>query len=335
MNPFIPIRRTGTIPRVAVTHEKTYTVMGEKILFRTNYAPLMATADDALGRYPESRPGTEPPLILDLFVSDKAGKPAPYPPLACHSHGHLLYLSVGQDNAFVSDLERGYTFGYLTQAMAADHAFVRYSFIEASVQCMLGLARHFVAIHAASVAKDGIALAITGPSGAGKSTLAYACLKQGYSLLAEDVIQAKIYPNGMTFWGMPWKLHLLPESLAFFPELDGLSTKRQVNGEWKLEIDIQERFPGMAVPTAQQGPVIFLQSSSPGICAGFKRLGLSEAQARFEVIWSWDIGWQPHFDTILNGWLEQGAYELQAGAVPGETVAKLDELYADWRSGHR
>lgn len=332
MNSQRPVRRTGTFPRAAVSHEKLYGVMGEKVLFRTNCPSLFSAADDAMKRYPQSSDDPAEPLVLELLVSDTVGSPPPYPPLVCRSHEHLLYLSIGPDNAFVADLQAGYTFGYLTKSMAADLAFVRYSFIEAAVQCMLGLAREFVAIHAACLVKDGISLAVTGPSGAGKSTLAYAGLKHGYRLLAEDVIQAKMGAEGMVFWGNPWKLHLLPESLPFFPELAGLETKRQVNGEWKIEVDVQTRFPGQSVPTAKTGPLIFLQSSKPGVRSDFRRLDLAEAQDRFEVIWSWDIGWKPHFDALLNAWLETGAFELQAGETPDQTVLMLDALFEDWKS---
>ena len=333
MNAKTPVRRVGSFPRETVSFEKLFSAMGERLLFQTNHEPLLEIVEEALGRYPQAGRSDEDPLVMQLFVSDTAGRPAPYPPLVCRSHGHLLYLSVGADNTFVTDMQAGYTFGYITKAMAADAAFVRYTFIEAAVQIMLGRARQFVAIHAACVVKDGVSVALAGPSGAGKSTLAYACLVNGYRLLAEDVIQAKMYQDRMAFWGMPWKLHLLPSSLPFFPELQDIPARRQVNDEWKIEIDIEARFPGQAVPNADPGPVVFLSPSRNGVRAAFRRLDLTEAQSRFEVIWSWGDGWQAQYDDVLNAWLSTGAYELQAGETPGETVGSLDALFLDWKGG--
>jgi hypothetical protein len=214
--------------------------------------------------------------------------------------------------------------------MAADRAFVRYTFIEAAVQAMLGLARDFVAIHAACVVKNGVSILISGPSGAGKSTLAYACLKAGYQLLTEDVVQAKICETKVDLWGIPWKLHLLPDNQRFFPELVGLETHRQVNGEWKIEIDVEARFPGRALPHAGAGPIVFLERSPESSAADQRRLSLSEARGRFEAIWSWEIGWKETFDRQLNRLLEQGAYLLQAGDTPDETLRELDEIFRHW-----
>ncbi len=326
-----PVRRVSNISRAQVSFQKQFSPMGVALLFRTNSLELLAAAEEALSRYPQQK-DTDAPLIIELFVSDHEGRPAPYPPLICRSHGHLLSLSVGAENSMVSDLQAGYTFGYLTQAMAADQAFVRYTFIEAALQAMLGLGRDFVAIHAACVVKDGVSLLLAGASGAGKSTLAYACLKQGFGLLAEDTIQARIRPQGIELWGIPWKLHLLPDNAHLFPELGNLETKRQVNGEWKIEIDVQGRFPGRAVPRGGVGPVVFLERDGNASKAAYRRMSLEKANRRFEAIWSWEVGWREDYDCQLRDLLSRGAYLLQAGDVPEENVRVLDEIILHWKS---
>ena len=306
--PSLPIRRVGNFPRAQITHEKLLFAMGEQVLFQTNHAPLLDIAEEALKRFPKTGAAdTTPPLVLQLFVSEREGRPAPYPPLIVHSHAHLLYLNVGAENTIVSDLRAGYTFGYITRQMAKDTGFVRYTFIEAALQVMLGLARDFIPVHAACVIKDATPVLLSGPSGAGKSTLAYACLRRGYRLLAEDIVQVKVASEGLQLWGIPWKLHLLPESVQFFPELASLEATRQVNGEWKVEIDVAAPVPGCRSAQCRERCDRFFGGfktgdtcRSPG-CSRWRRL-----QSRFEVIWSWDIGWKDRFDRQLSALLTQG-----------------------------
>ena len=47
--------------------------------------------------------------------------------------------------------------------------------------------RGLLPLHAASIGRDGVAVAFAGPSGAGKSTLAAALAQRGYPLLSDDV----------------------------------------------------------------------------------------------------------------------------------------------------
>jgi hypothetical protein len=326
----LPIRLASNLARAAVTHEKYFSFMGQRLLFQTNQAALLDAAAEAFENFPPAPAGNEPPLVLKLFVSQDLGEYPPYPPLVCRSHGHLFYLSVGPENTIVSDLRKGYTFGYLTQRMAADRAFIRYTFIEAAAQSMLGMSRGYVAIHAACVVKNGVPLMISGPSGTGKSTLAYACLKNGYQLLTEDSVQARISQQGIELWGLPWKLHLLPDNHHFFPELEGLDTCRQVNGELKIEIDVLERFPGGALPHASAGPIVFLERPKKESRPAHQSLALDEALRRFEAIWSWETGWKAEFDSQLKHLLGRGAYHLLAGDTPDETVQELEKIYLHW-----
>ncbi len=192
---------------------------------------------------------------------------------------------------------------------------------------MLGLSRGFVAIHAAAVVKNNTCLLLCGPSGTGKSTLAYACLRRGYKLLAEDVVQANVSGKSLKLWGMPWKSHLLAESLPFFPELNGKSEKLLVNGKWKVPLNLVETYPEFLVTNAENGRLIFLKKSQPGIPAALTVLSPSEARANFEAIWSWESGWQPVYEQRLEALLMPGAFCLQLGRTPDESIQALEQIF--------
>jgi hypothetical protein len=319
---------TTMIQRPSIHHEKTLSVMGEQLLFQTNHLPFLETAERTFDKFPTANQTAYPPLVLQLFVHAPAEQNnASQPALVAHSHGHLLTLSASKDNFVVADLRQGYAFGYLTHALAENLDFVRYSFIEAAVQAMLGLSRGFIAIHAAAVVRENACLLLTGPSGTGKSTLAYACLRQGYKLLSEDAVQAKVSGDQLQLWGMPWKCHLLADSLQFFPELQGQKAQMQVNGKWKALVNLAESYPQSMIANAQNGRLVFLKKSRDGIPAQLTRLSPAETRARFEAIWSWEIGWQDNYDHRLNDLIAPGAYSLQLGRTPDESIQALDQIF--------
>jgi hypothetical protein len=123
---------------------------------------------------------------------------------------------------------------------------------------MLGISRNFFSTHAACVQKNNVSLILQGKAGSGKSTLAYACLRNGYKLLAEDVVHIKFNGDENTLWGSPWKFHLLPDVINFFPELTSLKPRFQINGELKLELDIEDYFPGVCITHADSGPILLV-----------------------------------------------------------------------------
>ena len=327
--PIPEINLISMIQRPSIHHQKQLSVMGQRLLFQTNYRPFLETAEHAFGRFPPAAQDNRPPLRFQLFrhspePGDGSGKPS----LTARSHGHLFTLSAGEANFVVADLQQGYAFGYLSEALAENLDYVRYTFIEAAVQAMLGLSRGFAAIHAAAVVKNDLCLLLCGPSGTGKSTLAYACLRSGYQLLSEDVVQANVAGEALVLWGMPWKCHLMAESLQFFPELAGKEERLQVNGKWKVPLNLAESYPGAMVTSARNGRLVFLEKSRAGVPAALTPLSPAEARARFEVIWSWEGGWQGRYEQRLNELLAAGAYHLQLGRTPADSIQALEQVFA-------
>jgi hypothetical protein len=324
-----PIKRFSGLKHYQPDYEQYFGLMGETLLFQTNSTALLEAADEAFGRFPLPNPVPDHPLVLRLFVntaaSDAAGPPADSAPRPVfHIQRHIFSLTVGSDSLGITDMDQGFACGYISPRIAPDRAFLRYTFIEGLGYPMLST-RGYIPIHAACVVKDGIAVILQASAGTGKSTLAYACLKRGYQLLAEDVVHVKIGGPQLQLWGAPWKFHLLPDAKIFFPELAGFQPRLQMNGEWKLEMDLENHFPGSPVVCAGPGPVVMLRRGQSGETR-LEHLDPETAHRNFEVLWPWDSGWMDHHEREITQLISNGAYALHMNGSPDETVDLLDQL---------
>ena len=147
-----------------------------------------------------------------------------------------MYITAGAANTAVADLLSGQAFGFVTPEMAADEAFVRYAFVDSLAYSLLGARpADSSRFHAACVARGGRGVVLCGDAGAGKSTLAFACARRGYQALAEDALFLQVGADGGRLWGMPWRLHLLPDSQRLFPNWPGRSPvcRSTASGSWK------------------------------------------------------------------------------------------------------
>ncbi|MFZ4663752.1 MAG: hypothetical protein ACOYNY_42520 [Caldilineaceae bacterium] len=330
------LRRTASLPHHQPTRQQLFTFMGEQIRVQTNSAAVLEAARLAFDRFPPA-PATDvpptgaPPLVIDLFVEPPKDPAADLPSSALpqpvfHTKGHLFHLNVGLANSLLVDMQTGYSVGFLTPAVVQDLSFIRNVFLELPAQAMLGLARDFVAIHAACVVKDGVSVLIQGESGTGKSTLAFASLRRGFQILAEDVVQVKVQSERLHLWGIPWKFHLLRDSLRFFPELADHQLRMQVNGEWKLEVELDELIAGATITNAPPGLLVFLERTTTPPGTHIERLSPAETRQRFSAVWSWEVGWQDLYDQVLTRWLAQGSYRLLMNGTPDEAVDALAAL---------
>ena len=330
MSSSVHVRRVSSLPHPKPTSEQYFGLMGETLLFQTNSERLLDAAIEAFGRYPIPSNADENPLIVRLFMHDLvSGQEHPtdqWPQPIFHTQAHLFSISVGLHNLGVVDVQRGFAYGFVTPSMADDLRYVRYTFIEAMAFSMLSRARGYVPIHAACVVKNKQAVLLQAKAGTGKSTLAYACLRRGYHLLAEDVVHIRTSKAALQLWGAPWKFHLLPDSRQLFPELGDQQALLQMNGEWKIELNVDEHFPGKAVTCADPGPVILLERGSQGITS-LKYLPPNVADCTIEVLWPWDSGWKDeHEDAITRLVSNGGAYTLQMNDSPDAAVDQIDQL---------
>jgi hypothetical protein len=193
---------------------------------------------------------------------------------------------------------------------------------------MLGLARNFSNLHAACVVKNGVSVILQGPNNTGKSTLAYACARRGYQVLTEDVVHVKVRPEGVTLWGAPWKLHLLVDAQQLFPELSSLTPALQINGEWKLEVDLESLYPHSTLVQARPGWMVLAERSTGGRTR-IEPVSRGEALSHSEIIWPWQTGWTDELERGSQSLLDGGTFRLHINGKPDEAVDALDGLLAE------
>ena len=335
----MPMRRTAPLEHLQPTLERGYTVMGETLLFQTNHPRLLETADESFGRYPACPPNARQPahdgqpLIVRLFVTEPR-QPEPdtaHPLPVYHTQEHLFHIQVGEDNWAVVDLQGGFAFGLVTTGMAHDRPFVRVTFVEAMCLAMLSLGRNFSNLHAACVVKNGVSVTLQGRNNTGKSTLAYACARRGYQVLTEDVVHIKVRPESVALWGSPWKLHLLVDAQRLFPELSGLSPALQINGEWKLEVDLESLYPQSTVVQARPGLMVLLVRGSGGLTR-VEPISREQALSHSEIIWPWQTGWTAELERGSQSLLDGGTLRLHINGTPDQAVDALDSLIEEART---
>jgi hypothetical protein len=318
------IRRDPQLSMLEPTLEARFGLMAEPLRFRTNDQLLLAAAERAFGRF--TVPSEGEPLEVQL-LADATGPPATFDPrqLRPRVQAHLHTIALDARNHAVVDLERGIAVGTVTPEVARDADFVRYAFVEAMGLSMLARARGYVAIHASAVVHRGRAAILQGPAGAGKSTLAMASARLGLGVLAEDVVFARKAGPEVELWGTPWVQRLLPDAVDHFAELAGVVPRLQVNGEHKLEVDLDLVRPGAARPSAPAGAAILLVRGSGGPTR-IEALGLAAATEAFEVLWPWGDGWSAGHESIVRTLLADGVARLHMNGSPGEAA----EVLARW-----
>ena len=317
------------------THEKLFFLMGKPLLFQTNHEGLLEAAEDAFRRF-KVQPGKfdQPPLTLRLLLheSSRTTSAAAVPSNVIYrTQGHLYYIAVDEENTATADLSAGYAFGFLTHELAADLPKVRFVFLEGLALAMLQVRHHYAGLHASCVVKNGRAILFQGSAGRGKTTLAYACARRGFQLLGEDGVLVECGPAGYRLWGSPWKIHLLPDAINFFPELQDEEPRLQINREWKLEVDPEKYFPGSTTTNSEPGCVVFLERG--GDCeTSIEPIDLAAAIDKFELIWPWSVGWTEELEDLESNLLKDRSYRLRINGSPDETVTILEAFFEDWRS---
>ena len=133
-------------------------------------------------------------------------------------------------------------------------------------------------------------------------------------------------PAEVRLWGMPGKLHLLPDSKRFFPEIACEQPKVQMNGEWKLEIELEMLFPGSTTAHAAPGLVFLLEREALPGATLIECVPLAEALAEFEVVWPWSLGWTEDMEREVTRLLDGRTYRLRMRGSPDEAVDALDAL---------
>jgi hypothetical protein len=234
-----PSRRTPGV------RARTLPVMGVPVRFETDAPEVMAAVDDAFGAWrgaavDDAWAAGHAVRVRIRLLADAADGDAP---LRQQWAGGRMRVRAGASRG-VADLHRRMAVVRATPGLVRDRARFREGVLEALTLWMV-TALDRQPLHAAALERDGRVLLLAGPSGVGKSTLVYAALRAGLRVLAEDCafLQSGAVPR---VWGMPGRVHLLPDAVRWFPELAGAAPVLRANGKTKIAIDL--RAAGAAAP---------------------------------------------------------------------------------------
>ncbi len=282
-------------------HAISLPVMGIPTRFESTSPAVIEVAREAFGAWEALEPrwwGGAPGVVVRVDVVPGGEGPGEHAPLRFrYLDADTVEFATPGSRARADARTRTAT-ARVTEALVGDRQHFRHSFLEALVLALLTrLDRE--PLHAAALVRGTSALLLAAPSGTGKSTLVYAAARTGFQVLAEDAVYLQQRP--FRVWGIPAFVHLSPESLAFFPELNGRAPALRANGKTRVALDLREMGAAAAQPVVERAGVCLLAREG-----GPARL---EPHAQDEVV------------RALTSRLEQG-FDCFAGSI-GERVRAL------------
>jgi hypothetical protein len=260
-----------------------------------------------------------PALRVRLIVHEGSEGTASHAPIRhiCPDPERILMHSPG--SVAIVDPGRQEAVAYVTTALAADRAHFRRQFLEALA---LALVTHFDRhpIHAAAIGRERVLL-LAGPSGSGKSTLAYLAHVSGLGVLSEEIVWVEQQP-GFRLWGMPRRVHLLPESVSYFPELRGQAST--VDAEGKIPVNLAEPNGSTRVSADQATVCLLERGAGPPALDRLPPDAIADALRQ-----SPDAGFDrfpERHESAIAALAKDGGWRLTLSNDPREALPLLQEL---------
>jgi hypothetical protein len=204
----------------------------------------------------------------------------------------------------------------------ADGAHFRYGVVQAlTLMLLTGRDRH--PVHAATVARDGVALLLVGRSATGKSAVSYAAARAGFAVMGEDVAYAQLRPE-LRVWALPGRIHLSEDAPRHFPELGDQVATLQANGKTKFAI---EPHGDANVPlVAFQARVCLL--TRDGGSARLESVGPEEIRSALtQQVESGFDRYGDDIDAATAKLAHPGGWRLHLSSDPAESVPFLREMF--------
>jgi hypothetical protein len=237
-----PIRSMTKLPFRAL-----YFPLGFPLEIHTNSTDVLAAADQSWSLFQPKF--SYPPLIFRLGVTEDASNSGNLPPMpVCCSQGNLLSNIADAHNFVITDLDAGFSFGWITQRTAKTSLYLRYHILEAAALCMISALR-VIALHAACVAPSDQGMLLCGDSGAGKSTLAFAGARAGWTFVSDDASYVPFDRDDRMVVGNCHQVRLRDSSILLFPDLEGRPITPRAAGKPSIEIPTAE-LPGVITADA-------------------------------------------------------------------------------------
>jgi hypothetical protein len=211
---------------------RTFYPYGYPLALETNSPDVIQAAEEGWGAFEQMF--VEEPVRVCLGVVEGDSE-SPLPPSVTRAREHLMSIVAGPENFMLCDFGRGFAFGWVTRATAADHPLLRYQFLTAGGATLVEQ-RALAPLHGALVTRNGAGVMLCGDSFAGKSTLAYACARAGWTYVSDDAAFLMRQRDDRYVIGEPYGIRFRTDAPDLFGELaDHLPTVRP-NGKIAIEV---------------------------------------------------------------------------------------------------
>ncbi len=231
---------------------------GFPLRIATNSPHVLRAAEES---WAPSHRAFDTPAMEFRVVVEPAGELAAAPTFRKQRH-LLSFVSDAHNFATADTLTLSASF-HLSEATAADHAWLRWFYLEAMAYMLL-TQRYVVALHAACVASHGAGILICGRSASGKSTLSFACARAGFTFVSDDCTWLLAGSGDHIAIGKPHQVRFRHDVARHFPELEPHLASRRPNGKLSIEVPTN-LFP--AIRTAARCPIrclVFIDRESDG-----------------------------------------------------------------------
>lgn len=326
-----------TAPSPTVAHHRplhavSFPVMGIATRFESNSPAVIEVAREAFGGWEALEPrwwsAGEPVRVrVDVVQGDEG--PGEHAPVRFRFPDADTVEFATPGSLARSDARARTATARVTEMLVADRQHFRYSILEAmTLSLVTRLDRE--PVHAAALVRGAVALLVAAPSGVGKSTLVYAAARAGFQVLAEDAVYLQLHP--FRAWGMPGFVHLSPDALAFFPELNGHAPTLLANGKTKVALGLRAMGVAAAQPVVERAGVCLLARDG-----GPARL---EPLAPEEVVRALTTRAEEGFDRFaasigerVRALATRGGWRLHLPPHPAEAVPWLHQMFDALESG--
>jgi hypothetical protein len=251
---FDPLLASAELPLRAVLYP-----LGFPLEIQTNSERVIEAARESWSQF-EQEFDTRP-VRLAIGVAESGDTQGIVKPPVFRSREHLLTIVLDSDNFLSCDLVGGFAFGWLSPAVLADIAALRYFFLEAAVLVLVDQL-YLAPVHGALVVRNGQGVLLCGDSHAGKSTLAYACARAGWTFVSDDCAYLSRHRTDRYGIGNPHGIRLRDGARRLFPELADRLVLKRPNGKVGIEIPTNE----LGIATALGSEIhhmVFLNRKGP------------------------------------------------------------------------
>ena len=295
---------------------RMYYPLGFPLEVQTNSLEVLAAAAENWGLF--SQRFDIPPMRLALGVRKSVQAAPSLAKSTFFTREHLMSAIIDPENFFVCDFNQAYSFAWVTQALAADHANLRYHVLTPAA-VMMAQSLALAPLHAALISGNNCGVALCGESFAGKSTLAYACARAGWTYISDDgTFLVRERPDRYAI-GNPHSIRFREDARVLFPELAKQLVITRPNGKIGIEVFTGD-LPIKIAPGANIEHVVLLNRDHRGParlrrypkdqlqtwCQRFVNLGTSEVQAavnrchqRLLDAGIWEISYE-HLDDAIR-----------------------------------